>query len=122
MFVKVIAQIAPRRGYTVIPRGAMVSVDKSDYVFIKRPGKGHRFERRAILPATEQNDIVIVSEPTSANRELAPGEEVVTTGSLILEQMYEDRLMVEGGLLAAEPAQQEHAHLHQAAVTSRAAP
>jgi cobalt-zinc-cadmium efflux system membrane fusion protein len=122
MFVKVIAQIAPREGCTVIPRGAMVSVDRSDYVFIKRPGAGHRFERRAILPAIERNDIVIVSEPSSANRELAPGEEVVTTGSLILEQMYEDRLMIEGGLLAAEPAPQENSHLHQAAVTGRVAP
>ena len=32
-----------------------------------------------------------------------PGEEVVTTGSLILEQMYEDRLMAEGGLLVSRP-------------------
>jgi cobalt-zinc-cadmium efflux system membrane fusion protein len=120
MFVKVIARIAPREGCTVIPRSAMVSVDKSDYVFIKKPGKGHRFERRSILPAIERNDVVIISEPSSANRELAPGEEVVTTGSLILEQMYEDRLMAEGGLLAAEPAAQGHDHLHQAALTGRA--
>jgi cobalt-zinc-cadmium efflux system membrane fusion protein len=106
MFVKVVAQLAPREGHTIVPRGAMVSVDKSDFVFIKKPGKGHRFERRAILPATERNDIVIVSEPTPANRELVPGEEVVTTGSLILEQMYEDRTMAEGSLLVSQPGQE----------------
>ncbi len=31
----------------------------------------------------------------------------MTTGSLILEQMYEDRLMVEGGLLISETAQKQ---------------
>ena len=30
----------------------------------------------------------------------------MTTGSLILEQMYEDRLMAEGGLLITEPGGQ----------------
>jgi cobalt-zinc-cadmium efflux system membrane fusion protein len=107
MFVKVVALISPREGYTVIPRSAMVSVDGSDYVFIKRPGKANQFERRPILAATERNDIVIVAAPTSANRELREREEVVTTGSLILEQMYEDRLMTEGGLLVSDTAQKK---------------
>ena len=78
----------------------MVSVDRYDYVFVKRPGHGHRFERRQIVVVKESNDFVIVAKPSLGNLGLTPGEEVVTTGSLILEQMYEDRVMTEGGLLA----------------------
>jgi hypothetical protein len=44
-----------------------------------------------------------VMKPSPSHPGLTPGEEVVTTGSLILEQMYEDRVMTEGGLLAAGP-------------------
>ena len=53
-----------------------------------------------IFVAKENNDFVIVAEPSVDHLGLAPGEEVVTTGSLLLEQMYEDRLMAEGTLLA----------------------
>ena len=53
--------------------------------------------------AIERNDIVIVAEPAEGHRGLTPGEEVVTTGSLILEQMYEDGVMAEGGLLVSRP-------------------
>ena len=48
----------------------------------------------------ESNDFVIVAKASLSNLGLTPGEEVVTTGSLILEQMHEDRVMTEGGLLA----------------------
>jgi cobalt-zinc-cadmium efflux system membrane fusion protein len=104
-FVHVQVQIPPRQGRTVIPRAAMVSVDRSDYVFIRRPGKTDQYERRSILVVKESNDIVIVAAPAAGQRELTPGEQVVTTGSLILEQMYEDRVMAEGGLLVSEPGQ-----------------
>jgi cobalt-zinc-cadmium efflux system membrane fusion protein len=107
MFVKVIAHIAPRPGRTVIPRSSMVSVDRSDYVFIRKPGKTARFERRPIFVANERNDLVVVAEPSEGHPGLTPGEEVVTTGSLILEQMFEDRTMAVGGLLASEPGREE---------------
>ena len=66
----------------------------------KSRGTGNRFERRQIVVVKESNDVVIVAKPSLSNLGLTPGEEVVTTGSLILEQMYEDRVMTEGGLLA----------------------
>jgi cobalt-zinc-cadmium efflux system membrane fusion protein len=101
MFVRVWVELSPKPGSVVIPRVAMVSVDRSDYVFVRMPGKPHRFERRAISVAIEKNDIVILAEPAPNQRGLAPGEEVVTTGSLILAQMYEDAIMAEGILLAS---------------------
>ena len=48
---------------------------------------------------------MIVAEPSVDHLGLTPGEEVVTTGSLILEQMYEDRVMTEGGLLVLRPGE-----------------
>lgn len=103
MFVRVLLEIPPKESQTVIPRGAMVSVDRVDYVYVKEPGKGLKFERRPILVAKENNDFVLVSKPQHQSPGLKPGEEVVATGSLILEQMYEDRVMVEGEFLSIQP-------------------
>jgi cobalt-zinc-cadmium efflux system membrane fusion protein len=114
-FVKVQVMVRPRSGQTVIPRSAMVSVGSSDYVFIKRAGTGKNpgFERRPIIAAKESNDIVVVAEPAEGHPELSPGEHVVTLGSLILEQMFEDRLMTEGGLLVSEQGQQKLDRFHR---------
>jgi cobalt-zinc-cadmium efflux system membrane fusion protein len=103
MFVRVLLEIPPKPGQTVIPRGAMVSVDRVDYVFVKQPGKDQKFERRPIIVAKENNDFVVVSPSSPGNPELKPGDEVVATGSLILEQMFEDRVMVEGEFLSTQP-------------------
>ena len=103
MFVRVWVELPPKPGRTVIPRSAMVSVDRSDYVFVRKPGGKDQFERRAIFTDVEKNDVVILTESSKGHRGLAPGEEVVTIGSLILEQMYEDAIMNEGGLLASRP-------------------
>ena len=103
MFVRVMLQVAPKDGQTVIPRGAMVSVDRVDFVYVKVPGKDYIFERRPIVIAKENNDFVLVSQPVNGHRELLAGDEVVSTGSLILEQMYENRVMVEGEFLTAQP-------------------
>ncbi|SIN74696.1 membrane fusion protein, cobalt-zinc-cadmium efflux system [Singulisphaera sp. GP187] len=98
-YVRVLVDIPPVPGQTVIPRVAMVSVDRHDYVFVRRPGTTDQFERRTIVVAKESNDQVIVAAPGPENHGIRPGEEVVTVGCLILEQMYEDRLMVEDGTL-----------------------
>ncbi len=96
-YVRVLVDIPPVPGRVVIPRVAMVSVDRSDYIFVRKAGSPDRYERRLIVVAKESNDIVIVAEPSSTNPGIAPGDEVVTSGSLILEQMYEDRVITESG-------------------------
>ena len=98
MFVRVLLEIPPIPGRTVIPRTSMVSVDRLDYVFVKKTGTADRFQRRQIIVAKESNDQVIVGEPTKDHAGLKPGEEVVTNASLILEQMYEDLLVTESGI------------------------
>ena len=121
-FVKVEVSIPPREGRTVIPRSSMVSIGNSDYVFMQRPGKVAIFERRPITVAKEGKDIVVVAEPSEGHRELAAGEQVVTLGSLILEQMYEDRLMAEGGLLVSEPSGEKVDVAQAGGVTIRTIP
>jgi membrane fusion protein, heavy metal efflux system len=101
MFVRMILDIPPRPGRTVIPREAMVSVDRFEYIFVKKPNAKGQFTRRQVFVSKESNDIVIVAASTEDHPGLTPGEEVVTTGSLILQGMFEDRLMTEGSLLMA---------------------
>jgi len=91
--------IPPTEGRTLIPRVSMVSVDRFDYVFVKQEGKPDRFERRQIFVAKESNDVVIVETHSKEHPGLKPGEHVATIGSLILEQMFEDRVMSEGTFL-----------------------
>jgi len=110
MFVRVLLAVPPRADQTVIPRGAMVSVDRVDYVFVKKPGSEVKFERRPIVVAKENNDFVLVAAADKDNRGLLAGEEVVATGSLIIEQMYEDRVMVEGEFLSTQPELDERAN------------
>jgi cobalt-zinc-cadmium efflux system membrane fusion protein len=98
MFVRVRLEIPPKKDQTVIPRSSMVSVDRLDFVFLRKesPAGKARFERRHILVASESSDWVVVPPPSRDHLGLTPGDEVVTTGSLILEQLYEDRLTTEG--------------------------
>lgn len=101
MLVKAILDIPPKSGQTRIPRVAMVSAGGRDYVFVRKPGTSSeqdrpgqpvdRFERRVIEVAQETHDKVIVSTGLQA------GEEVVSLGSLILAQLYDDALTVATG-------------------------
>jgi|GEM_PF-15510 len=97
MFVRVVLDLPPVPGQTVIPRVAMVTLDGENCVFIKKAGTTDVFERRPIIIEHENSDSVVVDEPSKDHQGLKPGEEVVTTGSLILEQMYEDRVIAETG-------------------------
>ncbi|MDR3620428.1 MAG: efflux RND transporter periplasmic adaptor subunit [Paludisphaera borealis] len=107
MFVRVLLEVPPKPGETVIPRESMVSVDRLDFVFVQQPGPGHRFERRKILVSKETSDWVIVARATTEHAGLKIGETLAVTGSLILEQMYEDRLTVEGKTSSERPRDDE---------------
>jgi cobalt-zinc-cadmium efflux system membrane fusion protein len=96
MFVRVVLEIPPSGNRTVIPRVAMVSLDPDNYVFVRKPGSADAFQRRLIMVAQEDSEKVIV-EPADGQAGLQPNEKVVTTGSLILEQAYEDRVVTDSG-------------------------
>ena len=83
----------------------------------RKPGTADQFERRQIFVANESNDVVIVAEPSVDHPGLTPGEEVVTTGSLILEQMYEDRVMTEGGLLVSGAGREQAGRFRLASIS-----
>ena len=89
--VRVIVKCPPTPGNTVIPRRAVVTNAGDCFVFVRRPGTDGTFERRSVTLEHEFSDEVIVAEG------LKPGEEVVTTGSLVITQIYEDRRAIETG-------------------------
>lgn len=96
MLVRAVLDVPPIAGQTVVPRLSMVVINGDDYVFVRNPADGaeekeKRFERRKVTVAQENSDFVIV------HNGLAAGEEVVTNGSLILAQLYEDLQMVNTG-------------------------
>jgi membrane fusion protein, heavy metal efflux system len=117
MFVRVLLEVPPRPGETVVPRESMVSVDRVDFVFVKQPGPGHRFERRKILVGKESSDWVVVARATNEHDGLKVGETLAVNGSLILEQMYEDRLTVEGKSSSERPRDDESFGRPQKTVT-----
>jgi cobalt-zinc-cadmium efflux system membrane fusion protein len=99
MVLKAVLDIPPVPGQTIIPRLAMVSTNGSEYAFVRKPRDSRakmsdpdKFERRRIVVAQENVDQVVVS------RGLKPDEEVVSNGSLIIAQLFEDQHMVETGL------------------------
>ena len=89
--VRVIVKCPPQTGNTVIPRRAVVTNAGDCFVFVQRPAAPDTFERRSVEIEHEFSDHVIVASG------LTPGEVVVTTGSLVMTQVYEDRLAVETG-------------------------
>ena len=101
MLVKAMLEIPPVPGHTVIPRLSLVALDGADYAFVRVPrtdgsksddtGAKDQFERRRITVEQENTDHVVVSKG------LQPGEDVVTNGSLILAQLYEDQQIVVSG-------------------------
>ena len=81
----------PRPGSTVIPRRSVVVESGGTSVFVRRPGTTDVFERRSIELDHELSDTVIVSQG------LAPGEDIVAVGAIVMAQIYEDRLAAETG-------------------------
>jgi cobalt-zinc-cadmium efflux system membrane fusion protein len=100
MYARAMVKIPPVSDRTVIQRTAMVSVDRDNYVFVRHTGahgQPDRWERRPVVPFQEGDQQVILTPPGPGTVGLRPGEEVATTGSLILEQIYEDASIVETG-------------------------
>ncbi len=96
MLVKVVLQVPPVKGQTVISRVALIVINGIEYVFVKDDAslsKGRdQFHRRKVTVAQENSDFVVVSSGLKA------GETVATGGSLILAQLFEDAQMVATGM------------------------
>ena len=95
MLVRATLQIKPLPSDTVIPRNAVVVINGNYYAFIEQIVDGKPsdlFERRKLEIEQEDHDIVTVKNG------LKPGDRVVSNGSLILSQMYEDQSTVDSGM------------------------
>ena len=92
MLVRGVLQIPPTPGWSIIPRTALIVPDGRYYVFVKRAGRIDAFERRAVRLAQEKDDHVVVEDGVKA------GDEVVTVGALLLNELYEDSKTVQSGV------------------------
>ena len=94
MLVQATLQIDPMKGDTVIPRNALSVINGEFYAFVQKGAEGKDadlFERRKLDIEQENSDQVVVKKGLKA------GEMVVSNGSLILSQMYEDFSTVDTG-------------------------
>ena len=95
MLVKATLQIPPRPGDTVIPRNALAVINGEYFAFVEKGDAGEDadlFERRKLEIDQENTDMVVVKKGLTA------GERVVSNGSLILSQMFEDQNTMDTGL------------------------
>lgn len=89
----------------IIPRLSMVSADGGDYAFVLKTERSSgsddapmRFERRRFRVIHEGADGVYVADDEKPGEGLAAGEQVVTKGSLLLMQMYDDEAALASGV------------------------
>jgi len=82
--VRVVVKKPPTAGNTTVPRIAVFTADGESYAFVASTPDPDAFERRKLKLVHEFRDHVIVAEG------LAAGENVVTNGSILLAQIYED--------------------------------
>jgi membrane fusion protein, heavy metal efflux system len=96
MLVRATLDIPPVAGQTVVPRAAVVVMNGREYAFVRKSPSNDQslqlFERRQLEIVEERFDEVVVATGATA------GEEVVSRGSLILAQLYEDQQMVATGM------------------------
>jgi membrane fusion protein, heavy metal efflux system len=91
MLVQGNLQVAPHPDHFVIPRIAMVVVDGSSYCFTRDSTQPGKFARHRLMVVHEKEDMVIVRDG------LKLSDEVVVLGSLILQQLYEEKDMLVSG-------------------------
>lgn len=95
MLVQAMLRVEPLPGDTVIPRNALAVNNGEYYAFVQKGEKGEDadlFERRGLEIEQENSGDVVVKKG------LKPGDRVVSNGSLILSQLFEDQSTVDSGL------------------------
>ena len=91
MLVQGNLQVAPHPEHFVIPRIAMIVVDGSSYCFTRDPVLPGKFARHRLMVVHEKEDKVIVRDGLKLN------DEIVVLGSLIMQQLYEEKDMLVTG-------------------------
>ncbi|WP_337175657.1 efflux RND transporter periplasmic adaptor subunit [Paludisphaera sp.] len=82
MLVRTLLDVPPTEGYVEIPRIALVVADGASHVYVRGPDHVDDFEQRTVTVAREQASRVVIAAG------LRPGEVVVTTGSLLLAEIF----------------------------------
>ncbi len=90
MLVRAILKIAPLAGHTIVPRQAVVTLNGDNFVFVAKEPVHDIFLRRKVRVELERFDHVVIADG------IEPGDHVVTSGSLILAQLFEDQEGLDG--------------------------
>lgn len=84
MLVRGSLDIPPDPNRTVVHRSALVVNAGTFYVYVKLPGSSPRYRRVRVAVAQEKDDHAVIESG------LKSGDEVVTVGALILDQMFDN--------------------------------
>ncbi len=101
MLVRAVLQVPHESGQTSIPRNALVTINGEYFAYIQKPHDKESFERRPVVVDQENADTVVLhpyKKESDRAVGLKVGEKVVTNGSLLLSQLYEDESTVASGL------------------------
>lgn len=102
MLVRGYLEIPPDPRRTVIPRAALVVSAGRFHVYLKLPGSSWQYRRVPVAVAQEKDDHVVLESG------LNPGDEVVTVGALILDQMFDNAEMTRATEVAENVPQRSH--------------
>jgi membrane fusion protein, heavy metal efflux system len=102
MLVRGCLEIPPDPRRTVIPRSALVVSAGQYHAYAKLPGSPPRYQRVEVDVAQEKDDHVVLESG------LKPGDEVVSVGALMLDQMFDNALVTR----ATEPTARLHLGSH----------
>lgn len=84
MLVEGALQIEPQPHRLQIPRAALIVVGDVSYVFVRSADDPNKFARRRVTVVYESARRVLIDSG------LSPGDQVVTTGALMVAQLFED--------------------------------
>jgi membrane fusion protein, heavy metal efflux system len=84
MLVRGSLEIPPDHNRTVVTRSALVVNASKFYVYVKLPGSALQYRRVPVAVAQEKDDHVVIESG------LKSGDEVVTVGALILDQIFDN--------------------------------
>jgi membrane fusion protein, heavy metal efflux system len=102
MLVRGCLEIPADPGRTVIPRAALVVNSGRFHAYVKLPDSSLRYRRVPVAVAQEKDDHVVLESG------LNPGDEVVSVGALVLDQMFDNAQLTRTTDLTDSSLQRSH--------------
>ena len=95
MLVRGMLEIPPNPGRVVIPRTALIVSGGKYFVFVRTSEHPDTFVRREVNVVQEKHDLAVLEAM------LEPGQEVITVGGLVVNQIHEENELASSGMARA---------------------